>query len=113
MRTCTLCRSYVEGDLVAGTHSTARHLAARGAGTRTVVEERLKEKGIVLRNVVDFGNMEGVKKAVEAGLGVSIQAQSVVQREISAGSLIGVSLAGMDAKLGRYYICRKDKHLSN
>ena len=86
---------------------------ARGAGTRTVVEERLKEKGIVLRNVVDFGNMEGVKKAVEAGLGVSIQAQSVFQREISAGSLTGVSLAGMDAKLGRFYICRKDKHLSN
>jgi hypothetical protein len=32
---------------------------------------------------------------------------------ISAGSLIGVSLAGLDAKLGRFYICRKDKHLSN
>jgi len=86
---------------------------ARGAGTRTVVEERLKEKGIVLRNVVDFGNMEGVKKAVEAGLGISIQARSVVQREIFAGSLVGVSLARMDAKLGRFYICRKDKHLSN
>jgi DNA-binding transcriptional LysR family regulator len=86
---------------------------ARGAGTRTVVEERLKEKGIVLRNMVDFGNLEGVKRAVEAGLGVSIQSQSVVQREISAGSLTGVSLAGMDAKLGRFYICRKDKHLSS
>jgi DNA-binding transcriptional LysR family regulator len=88
-------------------------VAARGAGTRSVLEERLKEKGIVLKNVVDFGNMEGVKKAVEAGLGVSIQAQSVVQRELAAGSLTGVSLAGMDAKLGRFYICRKDKHLSN
>jgi LysR family transcriptional regulator, transcriptional activator of the cysJI operon len=88
-------------------------VAGRGAGTRTVVEERLKQKGIVLTNVVDFGNIEGVKKAVEAGLGVSIQAQSVVQREISAGSLTGVTLAGMDAKLGRFYICRKDKHLFN
>jgi len=88
-------------------------VAARGAGTRTVVEERLKEKGILLRNVVDFGNMEGVKKAVEAGLGISIQARSVVQREILAGSLTGVSLTGMDAKLGRFYICRKDKHLSH
>jgi len=88
-------------------------VAARGAGTRAVVEERLKEKGIVLRNVVDFGNMEGVKRAVEAGLGVSIQSQSVVQREVSAGSLTGVSLAGMNARLGRFYICRKDKHLSN
>ena len=88
-------------------------VAARGAGTRAVVEERLKEKGIVLKNVVDFGNVEGVKRAVEAGLGVSIQARSVVQREISAGSLTGVSLAGMDAKLARFYIRRKDKHLSN
>jgi DNA-binding transcriptional LysR family regulator len=88
-------------------------VAARGAGVRAAVEERLKEKGIVLTNVIDFGNMEGVKRAVEAGLGISIQPQSVVQREISAGSLTGVSLAGMDAKLGRFYICRKDKHLSN
>jgi DNA-binding transcriptional LysR family regulator len=88
-------------------------VAARGAGVRAVIEERLKEKGIVLTNVVDFGNVEGVKRAVEAGLGVSIQPQSVVQRELSAGSLTGVSLAGLDAKLGRFYICRKDKHLSN
>jgi len=88
-------------------------VAARGAGTRAVVEERLQEKGIALTNVVDFGNMEGAKRAVEAGLGVSIQAKSVVEREISGGALIGVSLAGLDAKLGRFYICRKDKHLSN
>jgi len=86
---------------------------ARGAGTRAVVEERLKQKGIVLTKVVDFGNVEGVKRAVEAGLGVSIQSRSVVEREIAAGSLTGVSLAGMDAKLGRFYICRRDKHLSN
>ena len=87
--------------------------AARGAGIRAVVEERLKEKGIVLTNVVDFGNLEGVKRAVEAGLGVSIQPQGVVQREISAGSLIGISLAGLDSRLGRFYICRRDKHRSN
>ncbi len=88
-------------------------VAAKGAGTRAVVEERLKAKDIVLKNVVDFGNTEGVKRAVEVGLGVSIQSQSVVQREISAGSLTGVSLAGMDAKLANFYICRKDKHLSH
>src|ERR1019366_2490205 len=88
-------------------------VAAQGAGIRAVVEERLKKKGIVLTNVVDFGNVEGVKRAVEAGLGVSIQPQSVVQRELSAGSLTGVSLAGLDTKLGRFYICRRDKHISN
>jgi len=63
--------------------------------------------------VVDFGNTEGVKRAIEAGLGVSIQATSVVQREISTGSLTGVSLAGMDTKLAYFYLRRKDKHLTN
>jgi DNA-binding transcriptional LysR family regulator len=86
--------------------------AARGAGTRAVVEERLQAKGIVLKNVVDFGNTEGVKRAVEVGLGVSVQSQSVVQREISAGSLVGVALAGMDTKLAYFYVYRKDKYLS-
>lgn len=88
-------------------------VAARGAGTRAVVEERLKAKGIVLKNVVDFGNIEGVKRAVEVGLGVSIQSQSMVQREITDGFLAGISLAGMEAKLAYFYVYRKDKHLSS
>src|SRR5271165_744466 len=88
-------------------------VAARGAGTRAVVEERLKEQGIVLQNVMDFGNLEGVKHAVEVGLGVAIQARSVVKREIAAGSLRSLPLAGMDARIEYLYVCRKDKHLSN
>lgn len=86
--------------------------AARGAGTRAVVEERLKQKGIVLQHMLDFGNLEGVKHAVEVGLGVSIQALSVVRREVAAGSLRALPLAGMDARMDYLYICRKDKHLS-
>jgi DNA-binding transcriptional LysR family regulator len=88
-------------------------VAARGAGIRAVVEERLREKGIVLKNVLDFGNLEGVKRAVEVGLGVSIQSRSVVRREISAGSLARVGLAGMDVKLAHFCVHHKDKHLSN
>ena len=88
-------------------------VAAKGAGTRAVVEERLRDKGIVLKNVLDFGNLEGVKRAVEAGLGVSIQSQSVVRREIAAGSLAGVSVAGMNVKFAHFWIHRRDKHLSN
>jgi DNA-binding transcriptional LysR family regulator len=88
-------------------------VAAQGAGTRAVVEERLKAQGIVLTNVLDFGNLEGVKHAVEAGLGVSIQAKSVVQWELAAGSLRGIRLAGMDASIQFFYACRKNAHLSN
>jgi DNA-binding transcriptional LysR family regulator len=88
-------------------------MAAQGAGTRAVVEERLKVQGIVLANVLDFGNLEGVKHAVEAGLGVSIQAKSVVQRELAAGSLRGIRLTGMEASIQFFYASRKNAHLSN
>ena len=88
-------------------------VAARGAGTRAVVEERLRDKGIVLRNVLDFGNLEGVKRAVEAGLGVSIQSRMVVRREIAAGSLVAIPMAGMDVKFAHFYIHRRDKHVSH
>src|SRR5271169_3081875 len=40
-------------------------VAAQGAGTRAVVEERLKLQGIVLTDVLDFGNLEDVKHAGE------------------------------------------------
>jgi DNA-binding transcriptional LysR family regulator len=88
-------------------------VAARGAGIRAVVDERLKVLGITLEKVVDFGNIEGVKRAVEAGLGVSIQSKSMVLREISAGSLVGIRLTGMDTSIGSFYLYRKDKHVSN
>jgi len=88
-------------------------VAAPGAGIRTVVEERLREKRIVLQNVLDFGNLEGVKRAVEVGLGISIQPRTVVQREIAAGSLKGLAVGGMDARIEYFRVHRKDKHLSN
>ncbi len=88
-------------------------VAAQGAGTRAVVEERLKAQGIVLANVLDFGNLEGVKHAVEAGLGISIQAKSVVQRELAAGTLRGIKLSGMEASIQFLYTCRKNAHFSN
>jgi LysR family transcriptional regulator, low CO2-responsive transcriptional regulator len=88
-------------------------VAAPGAGIRAAVVERLREKGVVLKSLLDFGNLEGVKRAVEVGLGVSIQPKTVVQREISSRSLAVVSVSGMDARLKYFWVHRKDKHLSH
>jgi DNA-binding transcriptional LysR family regulator len=88
-------------------------VAAPGAGTRTLLEERLRDQGIVLQKVLDFGNLEGVKHAVEAGLGISIQARSVVMREVASGSLRAVKLVGIDATIPFFYVCRKNAHLSH
>ena len=88
-------------------------VAAPGAGTRTLLEARLRDQGIVLQKILDFGNLEGVKHAVEAGLGNSIQARSVVQREVASGSLRVLKLAGIDATIPFFYVCRKNAHLSH
>jgi len=40
-------------------------VAARGAGARAIVEDRLQAKGITLTNMLDFVNVEGVKHAVD------------------------------------------------
>lgn len=88
-------------------------VAAPGGGTRTLLEERLRDQGTVLQKVLDFGNLEGVKHAVEAGLGISIQARSVVQREIASGSLRALKLVGIDATIPFFYVCRKNAHLSH
>ena len=87
--------------------------AARGAGVRAIVEARLRAKGIVLENVLDFVNSEGVKHAVEAGLGISIQPKSIVQQELSTGSLRALQLADLDASFGYFYLCRKNRHVSS
>ncbi len=88
-------------------------VAAQGAGTRAVVEERLRALGIVLTNVMEFGNLEGAKHAVEAGLGISVQARSVVQREVTAGSLHAVRLTGMDTRIQFFYARKKNAHLTH
>lgn len=87
--------------------------AAPGAGARVTVEERLKTNGVVLPNILDFVNAEGVKHAVEVGLGVSIQPRGIVQREIENGSLAAIRLADMDPEIQYVYICRKKQIPSN
>lgn len=88
-------------------------VAAQGAGTRAVVEERLRALGITVTSLLEFGNLEGVKHAVEAGLGVSVQAHRVVQREVEAGSLHAIRLTGMDTSIEFFYVRRKNTHLSH
>ncbi len=87
-------------------------ISRRGSGTQTVVEERLERVGVILNRPMEFGNTEAVKKAVEAGLGVSILSRHVVRRELAAAVLRAVPCSGIDLKRGLYSIYRRDKYLT-
>ena len=88
-------------------------LSRRGSGTRAIIEERLGLMGISLRNTMELGNTEAVKKAVEAGMGVSIVSKITVSREEQLGVIKTLRVSGVDMERTLHFIYRKDKYLSN
>jgi DNA-binding transcriptional LysR family regulator len=88
-------------------------ISREGSGTRRTIEERLRSKGITLNRVMEFGNIEGVKNAVEAGLGISIISKYAIAREVSLDLIRSVRLAGIETRRDFYIIYRRDKYLNN
>lgn len=88
-------------------------LSRRGSGTRTIIEERLKAAGVMLKDTMEFGNTEAIKKAVEAELGISIVSQSTVAREVQLGVIKSLPLNGINLERDFYLVYRKDKYISN
>ena len=60
--------------------------------TFRVIEEYFRREEMVLNTVIELGSMEAIKELVKLGLGVSILAPWIAQREIEEGSLVALSL---------------------
>jgi DNA-binding transcriptional LysR family regulator len=88
-------------------------VSREGSGTRSTVEERLRSKGVTLNRIMEFGNTECVKKAVEAGLGISIISKHVIAREVSLNLIRSIPLTGIKTKRDFYIIYLKNKYLNN
>lgn len=61
-----------------------------GSGTREVFEAALECDGLQLVSCVELGHTEAIKKAVQAGLGVSCLSRLAVQTELEQGWLVAV-----------------------
>jgi len=61
-----------------------------GSGTREVFEAALECDGLQLVSCVELGHTEAIKKAVQAGLGVSCLSHLAVQTELEQGWLVAV-----------------------
>ena len=79
-----------------------------GSGTATLLREAFGEavEGLVVR--LTFGSTEGVKRAVMAGLGVSIVMRAAVEDELRSGQLVALSLAGRALTKSLYAVRRTD-----
>ncbi len=66
---------------------------ARASGTFRIVERFLLEAGVFPSLAMEIGDLEAVKKMVEAGLGVSVVAGFAVREEVAAGRLLARQLS--------------------
>jgi DNA-binding transcriptional LysR family regulator len=70
-----------------------------GAGVRQVVEDALRRQGVRLRDLdvrLELGLQESVRRAVEAGYGVTFISRTAVEADLAAGRLAEARVDGLD-----------------
>jgi DNA-binding transcriptional LysR family regulator len=64
--------------------------------TRKAIDQIFRENKIEIEPVMEFDNIETVKRAVEIDAGVAIVPQATVVQEVKAGSLITIRFKGRE-----------------
>ena len=83
----------------------------KGSGTREVFETAIQKKAIRFSISMELGHTEAIKKAVEAGLGVSCLSRMAVARELSHGWLTEVKTP-LDLRRNLTILTRENGHAS-
>ena len=71
-----------------------------GAGVRQIIEDALRKRGVRLRDLdvrLELGLQESVRRAVEAGFGVTFISRTAVEPELADGRLAEARVEGLDA----------------
>ena len=80
-------------------------LREEGSGTRAAVEEVFEVAGIPLKVGMVLGHVEAIKRAVAAGLGVSVLSALAVKREVQYHTLAILDVEQFPLQR-RWYIAR-------
>ncbi|MCL4508176.1 MAG: LysR family transcriptional regulator [Chloroflexi bacterium] len=70
----------------------------QGSGTRALAEQKLARAGLVVRSATSLPSGEGVARAVQAGLGLAILSELVVEHAVASGRLAAAEIAGVDLR---------------
>lgn len=85
----------------------------KGSATREEIEAKFKKENIRVKVIMELGSTEAIKRAVEAGLGISIVPANVIKREVQLELLKMKRFPGERFTRNFYIIYHKDKYLSN
>lgn len=92
--------------------SEAFIMREEGSGTRAATMARLEALRVEPKVLMELGNTEAIKRAVAAGLGVSVVSQYSVIWELAAGHLCRITVDGLNLRRQLSIIFHKDKQLS-
>jgi DNA-binding transcriptional LysR family regulator len=85
---------------------------AQDVPTRELIDSILSRYGVNVRTVMEFDNIETIKRAVEINSGVSILPKSSLRMEITSGSLKAITLKNENFYRPTGIIVRRDRTLS-
>jgi DNA-binding transcriptional LysR family regulator len=80
-----------------------------GSALHSTVERLLGPEFLASDQVIQLGETEGIKRSVEAGLGVALIQQIALKREVAAGNLIALTLRGADDSR-TYLVASRRRH---
>jgi DNA-binding transcriptional LysR family regulator len=83
-----------------------------GSALQASLHEILQSYGVEPEHTITLGNLEAIKRSVEAGLGVSIVPEIAVRREVQSGALHALAIAERLDERSFNYIYRHDRALS-
>ena len=80
--------------------------------TRKAIDKILKDNSVEVQTVMEFDNIETVKRAVEIEAGISIVPQGTITQEVSKQTLADLTIDGLDLFRPLAAIYKKHKVLS-
>lgn len=81
----------------------------RDIPTRRAIDRILRQRGVTVEVVMEFDNIETIKRAVEIGAGISIVPAMTVRSEVESGALVSIELNGNDLRRPIGILCKKGK----
>jgi LysR family transcriptional regulator, transcriptional activator of the cysJI operon len=83
-----------------------------GSETQAVVEDLFKAQRLKPATALVFASSEGLKRAVEAGVGIALIPRKPAARELAAGSLRGLKIRGTPLRRRYTLVSHRDNPLS-
>ncbi|MBN2298484.1 MAG: LysR family transcriptional regulator [Deltaproteobacteria bacterium] len=84
-------------------------LREEGSGTRGLIEYVLKRFGIERNVTMELSSSEGIKRAVEANLGVAVLSKNVIKTELMNKTLVALDIKDLNTKREFYIVHNKKR----